>query len=101
MTVAFAISTVIFAVMDVSLSNKLPLDEGDRVVALVTWDGKAGRPRGTALPDFERWRDQLRSVEDVGAFRTIERNLVLEDGRGGLHGPVTPVSVTPTLSTSP
>jgi hypothetical protein len=30
--------------------------------------------------DFVLWRDELRSVRDLGAFRTITRNLVPAEG---------------------
>jgi predicted permease len=58
------------------LHPRLPLEGGDRIVGLQLWDASAGRPHRQALHDFARWREQLRSVEDLGAYRTVERNLV-------------------------
>lgn len=80
MTVAIAIAAIVFTAFDVVLWSPLPLDEGDRVVAIQMWDKKAGQVRDTAGRDIERWSDALRSVEDVGAFQTIQRNAIAADG---------------------
>ena len=67
--------------------TKLPLDEGDRVVAMLAWDPVANDQRGIPEEDFERWRTTLRSVDDVGAFRSVERSMVTERRpcRAGRH----------------
>ncbi len=80
MTVAIGISAVVFTAFDVVLWSPLPLDEGERVVAIQMWDHKAGRVRDTAGRDIERWSATMRSVEDVGAFQTIQRNAITADG---------------------
>ena len=87
MSVAIGIGAMVFALFDVAYSGTLPLEEGDRVVALQTWDDKAQQRHSTSLPDFERWRDRLRSVEEVGAFQTLERNLIIADS------PAAPVAI--------
>ncbi len=53
----------------------LPLDEGDRVVRLSNWDTRLGRTDSRALHDFETWREELISVEELGAFRAVQQNL--------------------------
>jgi putative ABC transport system permease protein len=80
MTVAIGIAAVVFAAFDVLMWSPLPLDEGDRVVAIQMWDRKAGQRRDTAWQDVERWRTSLQSVDDVGAFQTIRRNVITADG---------------------
>jgi predicted permease len=80
MTLAIAIAAVVFAAFDVVLRSPLPLDEGDRVVALQVWDREAGRRRDTTWEDLERWRTGLQSITDVGAFQTIQRNIIASDG---------------------
>jgi transcriptional regulator len=80
MTVAIAIAAVVFTAFDVLLWSSLPIDEGDRVVAIQMWDPKAGAVRDTAWQDVERWGSTMRSVEDVGAFQTIRRNAITADG---------------------
>ena len=43
------------------------------------------------LHDFLGWRRDVRSVEDLGAYRTLERNLILGDAR---PEPVTVAEIT-------
>ncbi|HEX9736363.1 MAG TPA: ABC transporter permease [Thermoanaerobaculia bacterium] len=88
MTVVIGTGAVVFAVFDLVFDGSLPLDDGDRVVALQTWDDKGHRRRDTSVADFERWRDALASVEDVGAFRAVERGLATADGAAGEPVPV-------------
>lgn len=78
-TIAIAIAAVVFAAFDIVMWSSLPLDEGDRVVAIQVWDRQAGRRRDTTWQDFERWRTSLRSVGDVGAFQSIRRNIIAPD----------------------
>src|SRR4029077_11633178 len=80
MTVAIVIAAGVFAAFDIVMWSPLPLDEGDRVVAIQVWDREAGRRRDTTWQDLERWRASLQSVADVGAFQTIRRNIIAPDG---------------------
>ena len=69
MSVAIGIAAVVFAAFDIVMWSPLPLDEGDRVVAIQVWDREAGRRRDTTWQDFERWRGSLQSVGEVSAFQ--------------------------------
>ena len=80
MSVAIGIAAVVFAAFDVVLWSPLPLEEGDRIVAIQMWDREAGQRRDTAWQDIERWRVSLQSVDEVGAFQTIRRNVIAADG---------------------
>jgi putative ABC transport system permease protein len=80
MTVAIAIAALVFTAFDVVMWGRLPIDEGDRVVAIQMWDREAGRRIDTAWQDVERWRTTLQSVDDVGAFQTMRRNVITADG---------------------
>lgn len=91
MTVAIGVGAAVFAFFRMAYFGTLPLPEGERVIAVQTWDDEAGRRHPTALADFERWREGLRSVDDVGAFRTLERNLKIGDS---LPVPVAVAEVT-------
>ncbi|HEX8696450.1 MAG TPA: ABC transporter permease [Longimicrobium sp.] len=62
------------------LRPTLPLDEGGRIVGVRNWDAAAGRPHDRALHDFAAWRHELRAVGELGAFRTLERNLITGAG---------------------
>ncbi len=54
MTVAIGIAAVVFAAFDILMWSPLPLDEGDRIVAIQMWDREDGRRRPTAWQDVER-----------------------------------------------
>ncbi len=80
MSVAMGIAAVVFAAFDMVVWTPLPLDEGDRVVEIQVWDREAGRRRDTTWRNFERWRANLQSVDEVGAFQRIQRNVIASDG---------------------
>ena len=84
LTLAFAIAfgAASFEVLARFVFPSLPLPQGDRVVALRLWDADANRNEPRLLHDFERWRTELRTVGDVGATRTLQRNLITGDGAG-------------------
>jgi len=77
MTTAIAIAAGGFSFVRALSGGAVPLDEGDRIVAIQTWNEARGSSQNTTPEDFERWRDELRSVDDVGAFRTVRRGLAL------------------------
>ncbi|HEY0966265.1 MAG TPA: ABC transporter permease [Opitutaceae bacterium] len=79
-TLAISIAAVVFAAVDALMWSSLPLEEGDRVVAIQVWDREHGRRRDTTRQDLERWRSSLQSVDDVGTFQTIQRNVITPDG---------------------
>jgi predicted permease len=64
------------------LHPTLPLPQGDRIVALRNWDLARSRVEPHALHDLATWRDELRSVRELGAFMGTRRNLITGDGRG-------------------
>ena len=64
------------------VSPTLPFEEGHRVVGIRSWDAEASEPRPVAARDFAAWREEVRTVEELGAFRNLERNLITPDGRG-------------------
>lgn len=76
MAVAIVIGACFFAVLYSYLQPTVPLDEGERVVGIELWDAAASNQEPRSLHDFVTWRAELKSVEDVGAFRTVYRNLI-------------------------
>ena len=81
MTVVITTAAVVFVFLDEFMGRTAPpLDEGERVVALQSWDAEAHRRRDVSRRDLERWGATLQSVEDLGGFQTIERRLIV-DGR--------------------
>ena len=61
----------------------IPLEEGHRIVGLRNWDASASRTADPSPHDFLTWRDGLKTVDDVGAFRTVERSLTAPGVMGG------------------
>ena len=82
MTVVIGIALLAFISFQIMRGGTLPLDEGERVVGI--WPE-------VSLTDFERWRDTLGLVEDVGAFQTIELGLAIA---GGSAEPVSVAEMT-------
>ncbi|HZD05302.1 MAG TPA: permease prefix domain 1-containing protein, partial [Longimicrobiales bacterium] len=82
MAVAIAFGGGWFGFLSAVADTDLPLDEGDRIVALQNTDARnPGNPDRQILHDFLLWREELGSVEDLSAFTSDRRNLVIP-GRG-------------------
>ncbi|HLM66636.1 MAG TPA: ABC transporter permease, partial [Longimicrobium sp.] len=80
MALAIAIGAGVFGFSWSLLYPRLPLDEGDRIVALENWNIRGEDPLRRSLHDFVEWRQELRMVREVSAFRTVSRNLIAPDG---------------------
>src|SRR5688572_19858061 len=87
MAVAIALGASAFEVISVLLREDLPLPGGDRIVAVKYATSSSAAADGRVLHAFAAWRDQVRTVEHLGAFRTLQRNLIAPDA------PPEPVSV--------
>ena len=82
MAVAVAIGAVSFGVIYDLIDPTLPLAGGDRIVAIQnTHTRRSDESRETHLHDMETWREELRAVELIGAYRTVDRNLITAQGR--------------------
>jgi putative ABC transport system permease protein len=55
----------------------IPLPEGDRLVLIETRNTLTNVPEPRVLHDFLAWRGALQTIEDLGAYRTHTRNLVV------------------------
>ena len=80
MAVAIAVGTGMFVFLYSFMLPVLPIDEGERVVAFENWDLAVGNNERPWAHDLVRWREELRSVEEVGGFRGLTRNLIVEGG---------------------
>ena len=78
--VAVAIGVGFFALFHSRFYPTIPLSEGDRLVGLQNWDRRTDRQEHRSLHDFVVWREEMKSVEDMTAFRTVARNLIAESG---------------------
>lgn len=82
MAAAVAIGAVSFGIIYTIADATLPLDAGDRVVAIQNLKaGSDDEGRATQLHDLVTWREELQAVEALGAYRTVDRNLITRDGR--------------------
>jgi len=77
---AVAIGVGFFALFHSRFYPTIPLSEGDRLVGLENWDRRTNREERRSLHDFVLWRAEMKSVDDVTAFRTVARNAIAEDG---------------------
>ena len=92
MAVGIAISLGFASFFDAMLYTPPVLED---VVTVRTWNVTRGRRHefGASMRDFVRWQEELRSVENLSAFRHFEqRDLITDDGRGD---PVNIANITP------
>ncbi len=80
MAVAIAIGAGMFGFSYSLLYPRLPLDEGHQIVALENRDVWSDNSRSPTPHDFAAWRQELRTVREVSAYRTVARNLIAPDG---------------------
>ncbi|MEX2049462.1 MAG: ABC transporter permease [Gemmatimonadota bacterium] len=59
----------------------LPFEDAERIVGIRWWDTRLARPVAVSLQDFQSWRENLTSFEQLGATRRAPWNLQLADGR--------------------
>jgi putative ABC transport system permease protein len=85
MAFAIAVGAGAFEVVKQVVDPKLPLDDGDRVVAVRMRNLTTNDYRDPTLRELVSMRDSLTTVEQLGAFRTLERNLSVA---GGVPEPV-------------
>src|SRR5690606_11828007 len=58
----------------------IPLPNAEQIVVLQNWDASASRVEPRATQDFLRWRESLHAVQDLSAYRTSTRNLMVTEG---------------------
>ena len=84
MAVTIGLGASMFNIWNTFAATRLPLDEGNRIVAIQPFDRAAQRVhRETPLADFRRWRESLQSVEYVSAMRAIDPAVITRDGAIG------------------
>jgi putative ABC transport system permease protein len=76
MAVAIAIGATGFEVLVEVLNPALPVEGGDRVVAVQYATGIPGSPDRRVLREFAAWRQDITTIEDLGVYRTVQHNLV-------------------------
>jgi putative ABC transport system permease protein len=78
LAVGIALAATMFTIVGEQQNpSSLPLTDGDRIVVLQRWDAASHQLEPIASGDVRTWRERLASVEAIGAFRTVTRNLVV------------------------
>ena len=75
MAFAIWVGALVFEAIRLFLAPSLPLPGGDRIVHIRNWNIQQNQAESRALYDFILWKQQLKSVADLGAFREAPRNL--------------------------
>jgi predicted permease len=91
LAIAIGIGAAWFDVTRQMWRPTIPLPEGDRIVEIEMRDPRKNGDEHRIMHDFVGWRRAARSVTDVGAFRTVQRNLVIGGAR---LEPVTAAEIT-------
>lgn len=73
------------------LRPRLPLPEGDRIVEVEMRNAVASEDERRLLHDFLTWRRDVQSIQELGAYRSIERNILFGDAQAD---PVTGAEIT-------
>jgi putative ABC transport system permease protein len=79
LAIAIGIGAGWYDVVGKVFAPTIPLPEGNRLVSIETQNTLTNESEPRVLRDFLEWRRGLRTVEDLGAYRTDTRNLVVGD----------------------
>jgi predicted permease len=79
-SMAFGIAVGVggFEIRTQFINPVLPLEDGRKVVGLRNWDIRSNGPRPVTEADFAIWRDELTMFDDLGAFASVEGNLIVD-----------------------
>ncbi len=80
LAVGVAIGAGFFAFLYSFLYATLPVEGGERIVALENWDIDANTEMRRSMHDLVTWRREMTTVGEIGAFRTIARNVTVAGG---------------------
>ena len=85
MAVAIAVAAGFFTFMSSFYYSTLPFEEGDRIVAIENRDIGTNSDAGwrATMYDLHTWRAGVRTVQDIGAYRTELRDVQIPDGVSG------------------
>jgi putative ABC transport system permease protein len=81
LAIAIGLGAGWYNVMRDQLHPTLPLPDGDRFVEVEVRNAASNAGEQRVLHDFLNWRNEVRTIEDLGAYRTLDRNLIPGHGR--------------------
>jgi predicted permease len=79
LAIAIGIGAGWYDMMGKLLAPTIPLPDGDRIVVVDTHNTLTNEPEARVARDFLEWRRELRTLEDLGAYREDVRNLIVGD----------------------
>jgi putative ABC transport system permease protein len=91
LAVGVAIGAGFFAFFYSFFYATLPVEGGERIVALENWDRDESDAMRRSMHDLVTWRREMKTVGEIGAFRTISRNVAFTSGS---TEPVTVAQIT-------
>jgi predicted permease len=80
LAVAVAVGAAGFALISLMLWPRMPLPEGERLVAVRHYDEESSGPELRVTADYLRWRGGTGTLTDFAAGRAVRRNLQMGDG---------------------
>src|SRR5688572_18171667 len=80
LTLAIGIGAGYYDLMGKVMFPTIPLPDGDRLVAIDTQNVLTNQSEMRIARDFLDWRRELRTIDELGAFRSAPRNVAI--GRG-------------------
>lgn len=80
LTVATGLGAAFFQFSENMFNIRLPFEDADRMVMIRNWDVAAAGPDHRAFADFVRWRDEVETIEDVGAIQIVDRTFATDEG---------------------
>jgi predicted permease len=81
MGIAIALGAGVMGVIALMRDPKIPLDEGDRIVGIQVWSVSSFNAERRIGFDLATWKTELRTVRDLGAFRSAIRAVGANDGK--------------------
>jgi predicted permease len=79
--VAIALGSAYFEAIHKFKNPRLPFSDAAQIVSVQHWDVNRFQPEPRSLYDFAMWRDQVKTIAELGAAVVFVRNLATEDGR--------------------
>ena len=79
--VAIALGAIYFEAVNKWQNPRLPIRDADRVVSIRNWDAGEVEAEPRSLHDFSMWREQVRTIDNLGAAIVFVRNLQTDDRR--------------------
>ena len=80
LAVGVAIGAGFFAFFYSFLYATLPVEGGERIVALENWDLDTHDEMRRSMHDLVTWRREMQTVTEIGVFRTVARNVTIPGG---------------------